>query len=458
MVHDAFPLRCPHVLSFPPELLAYQRWLGAERAKPRERDYLFTQALPRFEPRREDVVVPLPDLRVETSKGRCQLHSPKQQASIELPGIQGRDAQRMVASLDGTRCLVESQWASGVERATFAKFMRLTFGLVTFAPQAVADIENAIPGTEITRFPGAAYAIERPYWNNMADVRRYAQSVGDLLDSARTFELRLREMHVLALMGRSLGSFYKPASPVSDEVVAPGALFLDAVRLHSGVEGTVFLDGPRANVSLVGGDGFHRLVYASVGDDAAMAPERSFAIDGLPWGSYVFARSERDEQPGAWFCPPRPITEGHFEWMLAALRAAHEAARNGNVDETVRCAANFHQAFVRLHPFHCANQCIAMNLANAVLRQACGSGIPHLTLDHFALRMSWSAYERLFARAVRAFSCDAHDPATRLATLVVKKNRAFAMIHRLGKTKTLPEAEAVMREDRDAAGLALVVG
>jgi hypothetical protein len=458
MVRDVFQERCSQILAVAPELLAYQRWLDAERAKPRVRDYLFVEAQPRFEPRKEDVVVPLPGLRVECRKGACALRGETLGVVLELPGIKAADAERVLASLDGQRSLLEARWHAGVASSTLAQFLRLTFGRVTFAPQAVAALEAAISGTEITRFPCAAYAIERAYWGNMADVRAHAESAADLLEGTATFERRLREMHVLALMGRSLGSYYKPASPVADEVVAPGALYLDAARLLEGAEGTVFLDGPRVNVSLVGGEGYHRALYASLGDEEALAPQRSFEADGLSWGRYVMARSDRDDRAGAWFCPPRPVREGHLLAMLERLRSAHAAARTGNATEAVRQVARFHQAFVRLHPFYCANQSLAMNLANVVVGRVAGGGIPHLMLDHLALRLSERAYERVFARATRAFALSSQDPAARLATLLERKNLSFGIIEKLGKAATESEADAIVRANPEAARFALVRG
>jgi hypothetical protein len=472
MAREVFHQRCSQIIEFPPELLAYQRWLDAQRAdaqglgkhgldkqsaKPRARDYLFTEQQPRFEPRKDDVVVATPGLRVESKKGGCLLRSEDPVAVIDLPGVTKAEAEKLLVSIDGTRCLLEVKWAAGVEQPVFSKFLRATFGLVVFAPKSIGAMESAISGTEITRFPCPPYAIERPYWCNMVDVRTHAQQTTNWLDNPQSFERRLRELHVLALMGQSLNSFYKPASPVSDEVVAPGVFYLDAARLREGVTGTLFLDGPRVNVSFVGGEGYHRALYASLGDEQAMESDRSFEFDGLSWGRIVRARSERDDHAGCWFCPPRPITDGHFEVMFDAFRNAHQAVGRGNAKEAVRNVARFHQVFVRLHPFHCANQSLAMNLANIVLQQACGAGSPHHLLDHFALRLSESAYERVFARAVQAYAVRSTNPAQRLATLLEKKNQSFGVIARLGNAKTEQEASAIMRESPEAARAALLV-
>jgi hypothetical protein len=110
----------------------------------------------------------------------------------------------------------------------------------------------------------------------------------------------------------------------------------------------------------------------------------------------------------------------------------------------VGAAARFHWAWVRLHPFHCANQSLAMNLAGAALREALGAGIPHLILDHFALRLGVEAYGRLFARAVAAYAIAEGSPGERLARLVERKQRSFAVIERLSAS---PDSAAELAKD-----------
>src|SRR5690606_37922556 len=120
----------------------------------------------------------------------------------------------------------------------------------------------------------------------------------------------------------------------------------------------VFLDGPRVNAKLVGGEAYAARLFASLGDEAALAPRA--VCDPIPWGEIVIARSERDAGFGPWFCPPRPITEAHLEALFDAWRAGDWAG--------------FHWRFVRLHPFRCGNQSLAMGLVNARLPV----GLPHL--------------------------------------------------------------------------------
>lgn len=456
MARDLFSERCPQILGVPPELAAYQAWLEERRSEVKPRDYLFSDVQPRFEPRKDDVVVPLPGVSVQRKGGRTMLRCAQPAVELPLPEIGVRDAERMLGTIDGERCLLEARWHAKVDAATFARFLRASFGRVLFAPEAVTSAEARISGVEITRFPGPPYGIERAYWDNMADVRAYFLAHGELDASHESFEQALREMHVLALMGRGLSSFYKPASPVSDRVVAPGALFLQAPRLKRTSLGTLFLDGPRANVSLLGGAGYHQALYASVNDEQALGQERSFESDGVFWGQFVTARSERDERFGPWFCPPRPMRQEHFARLASLLREAQEAAAGQHERRAVRALAGFHQAFVRLHPFHCANQSIAMNLVNGILSRVIGAGIPHLVLDHLALRLSEHAYARIFARAVGAFAVVDDNPVRRLATLVTRKERSFSMIESLGRSKGAAESERVIAADPDAAMWALV--
>jgi hypothetical protein len=97
---------------------------------------------------------------------------------------------------------------------------------------------------------------------------------------------------------------------------------------------------------------------------------------------------------------------------------------------------------VRLHPFHCANQSLAMNLVNAVLARARGAGTPHLLLDHLALRMSTDAYIEVFRRAVDGYALVEPDPARRLALLLERKRRSFAVIEQLSAGTASADVDA----------------
>ena len=452
-----FAARCAAILASSHELIAYERWLDEQRRAQRgSRDYLFSEERPRFEPRRDDLVVRAAGLQVRDGRRGCRLVGDSPQVDIPIADVSRRDAERVLRAIDGERCLLEVLWESGVDSGVLARFLKATFGLVVLAPAAVHALENRVSGVEITRFPCAPYGIERPYWENMAAVREHYDAVRhEARDAAQTLRM-LRSLHVIAVMGRSLSSFYRPASPVSDRIVAPGALFTDAVRLRDTASGTLFFDGPRVNVSFVGGEGYHRALYESVGEPEALATERSFERDGVDWGRVVRARAEPDDRVGAWFIPPRPIVQAHVDVLHDAMFEASKASGEGDREGTVRALARLHWAFVRLHPFHCANQSLVMSVINVHLAEAVGVGMPHLILDHLALRLSERGYGEAFGRAVRAFCVAEDDPMRRLATLLERKRRSYATIEKLSSLGTATERGEAIAADPSAAQWALV--
>jgi hypothetical protein len=121
----------------------------------------------------------------------------------------------------------------------------------------------------------------------------------------------------------------------------------------------------------------------------------------------------------------------------------------------VACLACFHQRFIRLHPFRCANQCLAMNLVNLVLNLSYGAGMPHQVLDHFALRLSEAAYERLFATAVEHYLLPDAGPLERYQELGRRKRGAYAFIAKVAGCRSLPEALELVQSAPAEARLAL---
>lgn len=456
------------------EFFQYERWLG-QRCRDGGRDYLFSDPAVRFEPRSEDVVVAAPGLCVRHNGGAVVLTEAVSGAEVALLQVNRRDAERILGAIDGARCLAEVFWKSGVDADCFARFFRACFGLVVFAPGAVSSLEGAISGIEITRFPGAPYAIERAYWQNMADVREMLSLFEGNMNTPCGFLTALRQLHIVALMGATLQSYYKPASPVSDEVVAPGSLCLQRSVVLEGTEGCVFVHGNRVNVKLLGGEAYHMALARSVGDMDALLPQRGFAQiwptandTVLRWGEFVTCRSQRDAADGVWFCPPRPICHAHWEYMTTHYAAAVDRAMDAAVDGALSSAAYtarvsamiehlaaFHQAMVRVHPFHCANQSLAMNLVNAVLVKALGAGIPHLILDHFALRFSKEAYAKLFARAVRVYVANDTTASERLIRVIALKNACFRFIEACKSSGN--ELSEVIEQDPEGARAALVI-
>jgi hypothetical protein len=122
--------------------------------------------------------------------------------------------------------------------------------------------------------------------------------------------------------------------------------------------------------------------------------------------------------------------------------------------------ARFHQRFVRLHPFQCANQSLAMALVNFVLRAFQGSGIAHLVLDHFALRANENSYARLFARAVVAQRTPGASLAQRYHLLRGLKQRAYALLEAVSDMADNAADDAAVWElcmaDPEAARLLLL--
>jgi len=454
--------RLDAVLEFPWEVLAYQEWLqGLARGATPAGDYLFGEAKRRFDPAEDDVLVCAEDLRVEEGRGGVRLVSARLGADLPLTEVARGAARAAVAAIDGRRPLAALRELEGVPPRDLAALLEVGFGTVIFAPAAVAALDAEVPGVEIVRHPGSPYEIDRAYWRNMGDVRRaLEQDEATLADPALAASepergLRvLRRAHVLALMGGDLASFYRPASPIAARGAQPGALLRSAPVLVETPVGTRFVSGPRVHAAFVGGEAYHRALYTVVGDPEA-AQERVHVDEGLEWGRVVVARAETDVQAQPWFCPPRPLTAAHLGALLGALAAALTAAAAGERDAVVRALATFHQRFVRLHPFRCANQCLAMSLVNQVLRRSHGAGMPHLVLDHLALRVTPAAYRKLFANAVEQYVVPGGTALSRHHELTARKRRAFAFIARVAAAGSLAAALAIVAEDLEAARLAL---
>jgi hypothetical protein len=406
------------IVDHPHPLAAYRRWLADQASAAPNSDYLFAEQRVRFEPRKDDRVVVRPGLTANMGKRKAaRLVDAAAGIDLPVPGVSAKQATALLRATDGERRLLEVQWAAGVDRATMGAWLRATFGKLVFAPDAVAALEARIPGSDVVRFPVAPYAIERAYWENQADVRERL-SPGPPGPTSE-FLRWLRELHVTTLMGASLDRFYKPASPIADRSVRPGALFEDPVRCLDGRDGPIYLDGPRVHLPTLAGEAYQRALRDSVRDQPL-----------ADWGRVVVARSEMEPEAKTMFLPPRPMGDEHFE----ALRQAFVEAE-GAIDEasTIQACAAFHQRWVRLHPFRCANQSLAMNIVNAWLARRFGSGIPHLLLDHLALEYGESAYAELFRRAVAVYVIRDDDPGSRLAALVSRYRASLAAIEALDR-------------------------
>jgi hypothetical protein len=436
------------------EIHAYERWSRDVAAPSPTQDYLFEQPVLRFEARADDVLIADPTLRVESRDGAALLVSERTSATLALPGVSAVSARRLLGACDGSVTLRALRARHMLEAAAVDALIQHAFGKMLFAPLALSALERALSGLEITRFPGSPYEIGRTYWDNMAAVRRALDGLESELASTEGFAARLRELHVLALMGRDLHSYYKPRSPISERRAAPGQLMETPTRWHGDPERATFVSGPRVNASLIGGRSYHELLYASLDEPEALHV-REHTEEGLSWGRLLHGRAEGDAESQDWFCPPRPVAPAHFETLRRALSAA--LAAGDRREELLPALARAHQAFIRLHPFHCGNQSLIMNVINWMLGRTLGSGIPHLMLDHLALRLSSCAYVRVFARAVAAYANPGADLAQRYFALAQKRTKAFALLGSISACTDMDAAYGRVAAAGDDARLLLLL-
>jgi len=396
--------------------------------------YLMSDPRVRFDARPDDILVAGPE------------------ASRAATEANAGDVRRLYELCDGTRTFAAVLAALDLEIDDARALVDERFGTTLFAPHAVIELERRIPSSEIVRFPGSPYEIVRNYWGNMAAVRERLGALFDLADRPADALLELCRLHRVALLGADETSEYLPASPVAKKGIEAGALFHRATRIEDTPTGAVITEGPRVNAALLGEVRYWALLAEELGDAEALEA-RSQEEAGLAWGRVVIARA-RDEQPKPWFVPPRPLTPAHGARLFEALARARDAARAKNADEAVRALADFHQKFVRLHPFQAGNQSLAMNIVNSLLAELGGAGIPHLTLDHFALRFDPGAYARLFARAVQSWSVPG-TPVARFRALTERKQRYFTLVGRLSATADDQAARAIVAGAPADAPLAL---
>jgi hypothetical protein len=447
------------IVDFPWEVLEYLTWLR-QRAATRDSAYLFDEPKVRFSPREADLLVAERDVSVRAVAAGLQLEAPRAASALVLEALHGPERERvesLLRRLDGQLPLAAIRTGLDADHArVLDALLAAAFGKLIFAPVALLAAERGISGIEVTRFPGSPYEVERPYWTNMGAVRAASDSLWAALDADGRFARALQTLHVILLMGEDLQSYYQPASPISSGRAAPGRFMLTAPELIDTAAGTVFVAGPRVSAALVGGRLYHELCCTTLGEPVAPLPQRFRDPDGLDWGQLVQARAAADPSPAEWFCPPRPIRTGHLSALRVSLSAADAAAQSADPRSCLRPLAAFHQQFVRLHPFHCGNQSLAMNLVNRVLRRAFGAGMPHLFLDHLAIRLSPPAYARLFRRASDAYIDAQPNVAARYLRLASNRTRTFALLRQLEAASTLEQASALARADSACARLLLL--
>lgn len=449
------------IVDFPWDVLDYLGWL---RQQPPRREladsYLFDEARPRFAVHDADVLIAEAELAVRVEAGGLRLTSPRAPLGILLDGLRGSDRDalsRLLALCDGQRSLVEVRLAAASDGALLEPLLAKAFGSLLFAPLAVSALERTLSGIEITRFPGSPYEIARPYWQNMVAVRARLGELDASLHGDEPFIAELRRLHVLALMGEDLQTYYQPASPISSRRAAPGRLMRTGTETLETPQGCLLLKGPRVNASRLGGERYHELLYETLDEPEAASPRSFLGAGGLDFGRLVRARAAADPAARDWFCPPRPLRSEHVRCLREPLARALAAAERAERAACLGALAEFHQSFVRLHPFHCGNQCLAMNIVNRVLGQLLGAGIPHLMLDHLALRLSAPAYAKVFQRCVSAYADTAQGPAARYLRLASHRTRAFAFTRQLSEAASLREARALLVSEPAAARLLMLL-
>ncbi|HEX4477719.1 MAG TPA: hypothetical protein VH142_21665 [Polyangiaceae bacterium] len=438
---------------------AYREFVARRSNEPA--DPYYSEERVRFWPADDDVLVAPADLRAEPSGCGVVLASARAGAKVEVCGLSLGDAGAIVRAVDGETTARAIRTASNATDQAWSRFVEGAFGRFVFSPAAVDALERRVSFAEIVRYPGSPYEIVRAYWVNMGAVSEKLSSLGraprDLRESSDTptFVALLRELHVAALVGDG-ASFYLPASPIAGKgAVEPGQLLERATELEDTPSGVRIVAGARVNAEPIGGDAYQRLLAAFSGDPESLATSRHFVDDGLSWGRIVTARADGDDRDAAWFFPPRPLEVRHFDSLRDDLRASLAAAAAGDRRRVVASLARFHQKFVRLHPFRCANQCLAMSFVNHVLRRSHGAGIPHLVLDHLALRLSPAAYAWVFAVAVDAW-CVTGSAIERHAEFASKKRRAFAFLAELARVPTFDDARHFAAARSDDARLVLL--
>jgi hypothetical protein len=396
--------------------------------------YLFSKETVRFELRGHDVLAVPEQLQVASVGNRVALSVAGVRVELDAARVTVAECQSMLRYIDGEKTLDQIRRSAGVNGQALDALLHGAFGIVIFAPFAVTELEHQLSGLEIVRFPCAPYEIVRSYWENQIDVARALSRDIERLGDSKQFLKVLTRLHGVLLRGESGQSIYTPASPIARKGVDPGQLLDSPAQFVDTANGPVLMKGAKVNASLLGGDDYNRIVFESVGEPDALSSDREL-VDGagLNWGRLITAGTREDPKPEPLFIPPRPIQPAQVAALCASLGSAWRAAQQDQGALVLAHLARFHQRFVRLHPFQCANQSLAMALVNFVLRSFQGSGVAHLVLDHFALRTSENSYARLFARAVVAQRTPGASLAQRYHLLRGLKQRSYALLEAVAR-------------------------
>jgi hypothetical protein len=400
------------------------------------------------------------DVTVGVERGGLALAAPRAASALLIPGFDaaaGPTVLALLRELDGQRPLAAVRAGLPTDRiALFDAVLEVAFGKLIFAPVSLFAAERAVSGIEITRFPGSPYEIGRSYWLNMGAVRARLGALLGALGDDDGFLRELRRLHVIALMGADLSHFYQPASPISSTRATPGRLMLGATEVVDTPQGCLIVAGARVAAALVGGARYHELLAESLPEPPQPGESGPvFAAEGLDWGRVLHARAPGEAADAPWFVPPRPLSRSHLRALREALAGAERAARAADRAGALHALATFHWLFVRLHPFHCGNQSLAMNIVNGVALSL-GATMPHLMLDHLAFRHGPHAYARLFARAGSVYADPHANVASRYQRLASNRTRTFALLEKLDGAPSMDAARALLRADPTGAELLLL--
>jgi hypothetical protein len=444
------------VLDFPWPLQEYERWLSQRPAADSD-DYLYSQSRVRLTPHDDDQLATPNSVSVEHAGNSVFVRIAGQSAPIAIPNITRHDAESIIAALRARPSVIELPFVSSVPANVCDLMLGVGFGRFIFAPTALESLERQSSAAEIVRFPGSPYEIARNYWINVGSLNHAIEHSIATSQSSSSFVDWLRTLHLQLLLGADLQTFYCPSSPVAQRRVAPGALYVHTTHTLSSSLGEFILDGPRINASAVGGEQYNRLIDRSLGLQLVESESRTFSESTTGWGRLVNARARAEAQERRWYLPPRPIGEGHWEALFSAWNRTVDAMEKQDLAGGVGHLGHFHWYFVHLHPFACANQSLAFAIVNWVLNRLTGSGIPHLVLDHLALRHECTEYSRLFARAVSNWTTAEVEPAVRHLARVRSRQVLDDFIAQLAATTSESDADALAHRNPASARLALLV-
>jgi hypothetical protein len=445
-------------LELPYDLLAYEHWLREQKpGTASQSSYLFLEPRVRFCPEPDDRLTLVNGVSLRREGKRAVLYHAATDTKAPVEGLDVALVERIISAIDGTHSLLAIQLLARATQSQMDVFLRASFGRFVLCPKTMTAFETNLDACGLVRFPGSPYEIDRYYWANMIAVRAAWLETTRAEEDASQFVRTLKRLHVLALIGPGGRTFYRPSSPIVNKAGARAGSFYEVpTRTLRELDLTLFVDGPRVSSPFVGGRQYHELLARSLSDPDALLAERQLVDDtGLGWGRVTVGLARSDAAPDSWFIPPRPITAQHLEQLHRNYAEARSDAQQSE-DDWLRAVATFHYQFVRLHPFTCANQSLAMNLVNGLLERHARTAIPHLILDQLALRLSRDAYVQLFRRVVGAWSLSSRLPEARLRTLIEQRASLDGLVSRIGKATTLEAAERVTLEEPLAARYALL--